>query len=590
MSPSSLRAMASNVDARVGIEFEMYVPGIEDEDDAPDDDGEVTSFEDIVEYYRREMRFPSDKLQQLSDVLQNDYTKWVERNKENLWSDHIGQATRRKAALGYMRKTKSFDFKGALEGVIDKLDDTDPERKQNLKKHAQVALTAFLDTSQVSVAMNVLNDLDDEERVIAQTIVKIVKKKIEDKMTELVAQVDLQPTLEESIKIREYASEKFADVLLRPEAWLSSTTQNNPNITNVKQYIERKYPQFIPVSQNRSSNSQITQVSTKEELAELLSGIVGMPVRYGDYHSGKYSDDCYRLEEDSSLSDGDQGAGVELITPNGGLSLSQMNDHLNKIVKWAKSYGVNTTDTTGLHINVSVPNMENLDYTKLVIFLGDQHVLNEFGRLGNTYCKSMMQTINNKTVTTNDCKAMARSLQNGMIQAASKEIHSGSTNKYVSVNNKGHYIEFRSPGGDWLNKDLSVLVNTINRFVVALDIACDPERYRNEYIKKLYSVIFKQYTATAPYGNDATPDGVVQDIAKFYARYIGNEAHVSDHDISNFRGELKRKLSYARGVRTSSHMPSRIDARDPNTTRGLGTGAPLSSIGKPKLNTNGEQE
>ena len=68
-------------------------------------------------------------------------------------------------------------------------------------------------------------------------------------------------------------------------------------------------------------------------------------------------------------------------------------------------------------------------------------------------------------------------------------IHSGITEKYTSINAHEGYIEFRSPGGDWLNADWSKLENTLLRFVVALDAACDPQKYRQEYLKKLYQVL-----------------------------------------------------------------------------------------------------
>ncbi|KAI9549479.1 hypothetical protein GHT06_001879 [Daphnia sinensis] len=585
MSPSSLRAMASTVDARVGIEFEMFVPGLEDED-APDDDGEVTSLDDVMEYYRREMRFPDDRVKQLNDALRDDYLKWTEISKENLWFTHMSTPLKRKSVLGYMRKSKSFDFKEALETVIDRLDDTDPDRKQYLKKQAQVALTAFLDTSQVSVAMNVLDDLDGEDRVIAQTVVKIVKKKIEDRMTELVNQVDFQPTKEESVKIREYASEKFANTLLSPDSWLSSITRNEPNITNVKQYIERKYPQFIPA---RSSTPSRTQATTREELAEILSDVVGMPVESGDYHRSRISANNYRLEEDGSLSGYYNMSGVELITPHGGLSLVQMYDHLDKVIEWAKSYGAETNRQTGLHINVSVPNMKNLDYVKLVLFLGDKYILDQFGRSMNEYCASSYKKIDNMIMVRSEQASefsfrVAEYLQNGLTREASKEIFNHSTtSKYVSANIKNGYIEFRSPGGDWLNKDLGVLINTINRFVVALSIACDPEKYKKEYIKKLYTMLIRHYDAGM--ATRFTPDSVINSIAQFHATYIANRGNPSQHDISSFKNEMRRKLNASRMWRKSE------PTIDPNITRGLGTGAPLSSIGKPRLNTgNGEDQ
>jgi GNAT superfamily N-acetyltransferase len=80
-------------------------------------------------------------------------------------------------------------------------------------------------------------------------------------------------------------------------------------------------------------------------------------------------------------------------------------------------------------------------------------------------------------------------MKSGMDQLASKAIHSGVTEKYTSINTKNGYIEFRSPGGDWLDDNFAEIENTLRRFTVALSAAVDPEMYRKEYLKKLYKLL-----------------------------------------------------------------------------------------------------
>jgi hypothetical protein len=77
----------------------------------------------------------------------------------------------------------------------------------------------------------------------------------------------------------------------------------------------------------------------------------------------------------------------------------------------------------------------------------------------------------------------------GLNQLASRSIHGPSTTKYTSINPRGNYIEFRSPGGDWLAEDISTLVSTMMRFVVALDAAVEPSKYRKEYLSKLQKLL-----------------------------------------------------------------------------------------------------
>ena len=60
--------------------------------------------------------------------------------------------------------------------------------------------------------------------------------------------------------------------------------------------------------------------------------------------------------------------------------------------------------------------------------------------------------------------------------------------RYVSVNIKDNYIEFRSAGGDYLsNKDK--IRDTMLRYVRVMAVAADPEAEKQEYAKKLYKLM-----------------------------------------------------------------------------------------------------
>jgi hypothetical protein len=149
-----------------------------------------------------------------------------------------------------------------------------------------------------------------------------------------------------------------------------------------------------------------------------------------------------------------------------------------------------------LHINVSVPGTEkseNIDYVKLALLLGDNYILEQFGRAGNTYCKSGMAIIKERVMQRpEDAQALLTKMRNGLDAMASKLIHSGNTQKFTSINMKDGYVEFRSPGGDWLEEYASgkgTIENALLRFVVALDAAVKPELYKQEYLKKLYAML-----------------------------------------------------------------------------------------------------
>jgi hypothetical protein len=229
-----------------------------------------------------------------------------------------------------------------------------------------------------------------------------------------------------------------------------------------------------------------------EEVADEFREAIGRKVNWSaNYHGGKRESDAYVVEPDGSLEPDDSSdSGLEFVSPP--LPIDDMISDLNKVKAWAKQKGCYTNDSTGLHINVSVPGFDNdkLDYVKLALLLGDQYVLDQFGRTGNTYAKSAMGMIKERIAQRpEDAAAMLQKMKTGLGELATKVIHSGTTSKYTSINTKEGYIEFRSPGGDWLNENFDKIETTLLRFVVALDAAMDPAKYRDEYLKKLYAVL-----------------------------------------------------------------------------------------------------
>jgi hypothetical protein len=231
-----------------------------------------------------------------------------------------------------------------------------------------------------------------------------------------------------------------------------------------------------------------------ESVADDFRQAIGRKVNWSaSYHGGKREADTYVVEPDGSLiPDDSDDAGLEFVSPP--LPIDDMISDLNKVKAWADQRGCYTSKAakTGLHINVSVPNFDNdkLDYVKLALLLGDEYVLNQFGRLGNSYAASAMGIIKERIAQRpEDAAAMLQKMKTGLSELATKVVHSGSTSKFTSINTKTGYIEFRSPGGDWLDANFDKIETTLMRFVVALDAAMDPAKYRDEYLKKLYTVL-----------------------------------------------------------------------------------------------------
>lgn len=267
-------------------------------------------------------------------------------------------------------------------------------------------------------------------------------------------------------------------------------------MTDVKEAFDLEWP----VWSERSSD-----LRSIEDVALDFSGFIGRPVSWSDQaHSTKREPNKYNVEPDVSISANslDDG-GLEFISPP--LALPNLLNDLNKVRLWAQRQSCYTNRSCGLHINVSVPgyDISKLDYVKLALLLGDEYVLNQYGRINSTYARSALQDI--RTTVQNNPKTASILLQQAkkhMEDVASKIIHSGETTKYVSINTKDGYVEFRSPGGDWLkilNTKPGMIQSTLMRFVVALDASIKPELYRKEYLKKLYKLLgAKEYQPNDP--------------------------------------------------------------------------------------------
>jgi hypothetical protein len=186
---------------------------------------------------------------------------------------------------------------------------------------------------------------------------------------------------------------------------------------------------------------------------------------------------------------------LEIVSPP--LPLEQALEKLEQVTDWANSPEGNcyTNSSTGLHMGVSVPfKGGDVDYLKLILFLGDEYVLQSFGREANTYTKSAMSKFReNIKGGRADPMGAIKLMQSGLLELAHREIQKGvGEGKYTSAHIQKGYIEFRSAGGDWLaeeNADPEKLSSTLLRYARAMSIAANPGEERREYAKKLYKLV-----------------------------------------------------------------------------------------------------
>ena len=440
MSPTNLSKMAKNIDARVGIEFELIVPGVEGDEDEFESEPDMDADEsfptgpgwtrDVISFFRGgDMGNSTGTIQRAIDSLNEDFYAWVDEDQEEYINSNEGQARIREIAIDNVDK-----------------DDYDSDEEYDL------ALQTYIDENESDIRDQLIDEYNDD---------------LDSKFEEWLDEQDIR------------SMSAFAD-----------------------QY-NLDWPYWTEQEYYGGSGISVDTV------ADEFSDAVGRPVNASrSYHGGTRQPGHYVVEPDGSLSGDNPGDnGLEFVSPP--LTVDEMLSDIDRVSKWAKAAGAYTNDSTGLHMNVSVPAQQNLDFVKLAMFLGDNYILEQFGREGNTYCKSIFNKIRKSAQGEPSRVAeMMRQFQGGLNQLASKILHTGNTEKYSSINNRGGWIEFRGPGGDWLGEDLGPVKNALLRAVVATDIATKPDEYKQEYYKKLYKTL-------NPKGDD--------DTIQYFARYAAGE-------------------------------------------------------------------
>lgn len=451
MSPSSLEKLASKIDARAGMEFEMVVPnamGGDDEGDLEpdyDQDERTRSWSNIEDFFTGGDGVNSTRtVTQYIQRIQDEFLEYVDEKAEEEFMDDVHDIV-----ADWIKNNVSED---EIRSELNLPDDQD----------------------------SITNDEFDE----------FVEK-----------------CIEEQNNIFEKARDEYRSDYVGYEDEENWLRRNYPMMSDIENATGLSWPFYT------SQDSDINVDAIGDEFSQA----VGRPVNASQsYHGGRREAGHYVVEPDGSIDADDPGeAGLEFVSPP--LSIDEMFADLDKIRTWAKRRGCYTNKSTGLHMNVSVPGwsgeIKDLDYVKLALLLGDEYVLKSFDRMNNTYTRPAIDKVREQArQRPEDVAALLKQMKAHLNAAASKAIHSGTTSKYTSINTKDGYVEFRSPGGNWLadlQNDPAKIKNTLLRFVVALDAAADPEKYREEYLKKLYKLL------------GARTEGA--DTVKFFADYVAGK-------------------------------------------------------------------
>ena len=432
MGGKNLRREAAKTGALAGMEFEMIVPDTSSEDDELEPDWDMderaSSTRDIQDFFYDGDYNGRRNAQELVDRMLDDYGDWQVEQFDTRWD-----ADAETFIYDYIRENVDEDS-------IKELVDLEPEDEIGKKEYQLAA--------------------------------------------DMIVTEQLQPFYDDAL---EYSREEYYEND-NFEEWLSDA-----DLTHMSDIFHR-YNGIIHWPHYTSSLAGGTSV---EDVADSFSQAVGRPVKASSgYHSSSVErpapgKNFYVVEPDGSLEPDDpQDSGLEFVSPP--LPIDDIMSDLKKVKKWADQTGCYTNDSTGLHINISVPDydLDKLDFVKLALLMGDEYVLQQFGRVGNTYAKSAMGKVRDHVQKRPyEAKYLLDKMKGHMGALASKAIHSGSTEKYTSINTKDGHVEFRSPGGDWLDDNFDKIENTLLRFTVALSAAMNPAAYREEYLKKLYKIL-----------------------------------------------------------------------------------------------------
>ena len=497
MSPSSLRKLASKINAKAGMEFEMIVPNAasETEEYEPDynQDESVADISDACRFFHDGDYNGRREIERLRERMETAYYEWRDDKVAEEW-DRNGF----EFFVEWMDRNDSFEPLDYKESAYDYVLSNNP---------------------------NLHPDSDEFDELMSERLRELEAEYYQESW-------DAQErNYDEAYD--EFRDEQFNDALEESD-WLDDVG------LHAMSDIENEFSIQWPYWRGGDNGGRAI-----EDVADEFSRMIGRPVNHStSYHGADREEGHYVVEPDGSLQpDESSDSGLEFVSPP--LPIAELLSDLDKVKTWADENGCYTgsRNKTGLHINVSVDGwsgIENLDYVKLAILLGDDYVLKQFKRQSNSYCKGALGIVKDAIKSRpGDAKKLLAQMKQHMNTAASKLIHSGITNKFTSINTKDGYVEFRSPGGDWLDTYYDQIEPTLLRFVVALDAAVKPDLYKQEYQKKLYKLL---EPAADEYGV----------MVKEFSDYVSGVGGAPEQVVKDFRrsaivklqqGNLDRKLA-----------------------------------------------
>jgi len=521
MTSKNLANLAKDIKgAKVGLEFEMIVPNVANDeggDQEPDydQDERVRDIEDAVNFFDDGDYNSRNEIRRLRDQMESDFFDWQTEQIDQDWADN------------------GFEF------FMEYLDREEPFDPEDYQERAEDEIKAEFP------------ELDPTSEDFGELVAEKLREINSEYYTE---------TWEAQGRSYDNAQEEFTDEKrddYSESDWLDDRgIRYASDVQN--EYSDIQWPYWSSVD---GGEGDIETVALDFMNAMGMDSVAISSSYHGSYKKwvgngwvsigSNKPDDCFTIEPDGSLEgDDDSDTGLEFVSPP--IPLEDIGTVMSKVQNWAGNYGAYTgnQNKTSIHTNISIPgyDLAKLDYLKAALLLGDEYVLREFDRIGNSYAAPAIEKVKQLVKQNPDkAKELLDKMKSQLNAEASKLIHSGQTNKFTSINTKDNRVEFRSPGGDYLSiiaDNPQKMVDTINRMVVTLDAAMDPNKYKEEYQKKLYKVL------TGQAGGREAKTGAKQEMKKddkdllnLFSRYAAGEMPKAALKSFVRQAQLERKVA-----------------------------------------------
>jgi len=494
MNPKSLRQFADSPEAKgimAGFEAELVFTGLGgegeyDEDPEPDYDADerARSIQQVIDFFSNDeygyATYGRD-LDRLQDDLDEKYMEWVDEKMYEAFRDEQEDLVRK---IWLDENPMEERVHAYLVDGMD-MDDREADRIQAVG----AAAPKFNTSAEAAAYMKQNPDYALYVEAV-EGAEDILEEDVEGSIKEQDGYYD---SALDDFRDGFYVDDDsgfFDDVGLR---WMSDVASEFALMWPVMTYTGQ-------------SNEGGFDESNAERLADDLHEKLGVKTKVsGGYHSAKRDSETWIFEPDSSLdADDSDNMPVEIVSPP--MPLEECLRQMENFFTWAEENGAYANSSTGFHMGVSLPYRGGaVDYVKLALFLGDEHVLREFGRSGNHFCEAAIKKIRGRVKGNKEAVGNAMELmRSNLLELAQKalEINNHGFGKYTSINPQGgtdstrpdkergaKYIEFRSAGGSNYFEDIDKLKNTLLRYAKAMTVAADPAAERREYYKKLYKLI-----------------------------------------------------------------------------------------------------